>query len=117
MVKFGENSAKFGQICDILEKKTAKNSVILNENFEIRDGCKGAHCVDLGESFPTSGSLYRCSYSYVFPVTAAVTPSFPFFQADFGLADCAAQLQVITQGAARVAARFTAPLVLRSFAS
>ena len=25
------------------------------------------------------GSLYRGSYSYVFPVTAAVTPSFPFF--------------------------------------
>jgi hypothetical protein len=26
------------------------------------------------------GSLYRVSYSYVFPVTAAVTPSFPSFQ-------------------------------------
>ena len=35
MVKFGENSAKFGQICEIL-KKTANNSAIFNENFEIR---------------------------------------------------------------------------------
>ena len=59
MVKFGENSAKFGQIslfgqiCEIFEK-TAKNSAIFNENFEIRERCKGVHCVDLGESFPTS---------------------------------------------------------------
>ena len=34
-------------------KKTAKNSAIFNENFEIRERCKGVHCVDLGESFPT----------------------------------------------------------------
>ena len=59
MVKFGENSAKFGQICDILEKKTAKNSAIFNENFEIREWCKGVHCVDLGESFPTSIYLQK----------------------------------------------------------
>ena len=25
-----------------------------DENFEIRERCKGVHCVDLGESFPTS---------------------------------------------------------------
>ena len=30
-----------------------KISNFFNENFEIRDGCKGVHCVDLGESFPT----------------------------------------------------------------
>ena len=29
-------------------------SAIFNENFEIRERCKGVHCVDLGESFPTS---------------------------------------------------------------
>ena len=57
MVKFGENSAKFGQIWENLRnfgKKQQKNSAIFNENFEIRERCKGVHCVDLGESFPTS---------------------------------------------------------------
>ena len=40
MVKFGENSAKFGQIWANLRnfgKKTANNSAIFNENFEIRE--------------------------------------------------------------------------------
>ena len=35
-------------------KKSAKNSAVFNENFEVRERCKGVHCVDLGESFPTS---------------------------------------------------------------
>ena len=26
---------------------------IFDEKFEIRERCKGVHCVDLGESFPT----------------------------------------------------------------
>ena len=65
MVKFGENSAKFGNIWANLGKfakfwkKTAKNSAIFNENFEIRERCKGVHCVDLGESFPTSIYLQK----------------------------------------------------------
>ena len=57
MVKFGENSANFGKIWANLRnfgKKTEKNSAIFNENFEIRERCKVVHCVDLGESFPTS---------------------------------------------------------------
>ena len=29
-------------------------NVKFDENFEIRERCKGVHCVDLGESFPTS---------------------------------------------------------------
>ena len=44
MVKFGENSAKFGQIWENLrnfgkkqKKKTAKKSAIFNEKFEIRE--------------------------------------------------------------------------------
>merc|ERR1711904_218980 len=55
--------------CCILEKsrkqlvtfgeKTAKNSAIFNENFEIRARCKGVHCVDLGESFPTNIYLQK----------------------------------------------------------
>ena len=56
MVKFGENSANFGQIWANLRnfgEKTAKNSAIFNGNFEIRERCKGVHCVDLGESFQT----------------------------------------------------------------
>ena len=45
MVKFGEISAKFGQIWANLRnfgEKTAKNSAIFNGNFEIRERCKGA---------------------------------------------------------------------------
>ena len=64
MLHFGKIPKKFGQIwrkfSKILAKfakfwkKTEKNSAIFNENFTIRERCKGVHCVDLGESFPTS---------------------------------------------------------------
>ena len=40
LVKFGENSVKFWQICENLGKKfqkTAKHSAIFNEIFEIRE--------------------------------------------------------------------------------
>ena len=68
-VKFGGNFAKFGQIiCEILEK-TAKNSAIFNENFEIRERCKGVHCVDLGESFPTS--IYLQKFASIQPRTSS----------------------------------------------
>merc|ERR550514_2349345 len=33
--------------------KFATFSAILNEKIELRERCKGVHCVDLGESFPT----------------------------------------------------------------
>jgi len=59
LVKFGENSAKLSQNLRNFGKKTAKNSAIFNENFEIRERCKGVHCVDLGESFPTSIYLQK----------------------------------------------------------
>ena len=69
MLHFGKIPKKFGQIwrkfSKILAKlrnfgkKTAKNSAIFNENFEIRERCKGVHCVDLGESFPTSIYLQK----------------------------------------------------------
>ena len=42
MVKFGENSANFGQIwanSRNFGEKTAKNSAIFNGNFEIRERC------------------------------------------------------------------------------
>merc|ERR1712078_346580 len=59
LVTFGENSAKFSQILRNFGEKTAKNSAIFNENFEIRARCKGVHCVDLGESFPTNIYLQK----------------------------------------------------------
>ena len=34
-------------------KKLTKNSQKFDEKIEIRKRCKGVHCVDLGESFPT----------------------------------------------------------------
>ena len=63
--KNGEIWRKFSKIWPNLGKfakfwkKTAKNSAIFNENFEIRERCKGVHCVDLGESFPTSIYLQK----------------------------------------------------------
>ena len=44
----------------ILFKKTsAKHSAILNTKIASRERCKGVHCVDLGESFPTSIYLQK----------------------------------------------------------
>ena len=47
-----------------------ENSAIFNENFEIRDRCKGVHCVDLGESFPTS--IYLQNLASIQPRTSPV---------------------------------------------
>ena len=41
------------------KKQQKKKSAIFNGNFEIRERCKGVHCVDLGESFPTSIYLQK----------------------------------------------------------
>ena len=49
LAKIQQNS---GKICEFFDKNS-KISAIFNENFEIRERCKGVHCVDLGESFPT----------------------------------------------------------------
>ena len=55
----------------ILSKKK-KKSAIFNENFEIRERipkrCKGVHCVDLGESFPTS--IYLQNLASIQPRTS-----------------------------------------------
>ena len=55
-------------ILRIFGKKTAKISAIFNENFEIRERCKGVHCVDLGESFPTS--IYLQNLASIQPRTS-----------------------------------------------
>ena len=78
MLHFGKIPKKFGQIwrkfSKILAKfanfwkKTAKISAIFNENFEIRDRCKGVHCVNLGESFPTS--IYLQNLASIQPRTS-----------------------------------------------
>ena len=50
--------------------KSAKISAIFNENFKIRDRCKGVHCVDLGESFSTS--IYLQNLASIQPRTSLV---------------------------------------------
>ena len=80
MLHFGEIPKKIGKIwwkfSKILAKfakfweKTEKNSAIFNENFEIRERCKGVHCVDLGESFPTS--IYLQNLASIQPRTSLV---------------------------------------------
>ena len=52
--KFSKIWPNLGKFAKFWKKKTANNSAIFNGNFEIRERCKGVHCVDLGESFPTS---------------------------------------------------------------
>ena len=57
--KFRKNLATFWQILRKFRKNQQKNSAIFNEIFEIEERCKGVHCVDLGESFPTSIYLQK----------------------------------------------------------
>ena len=38
-----------------------KSLEIFDEKIEIRERCKGVHCVDLGENFPTSIYLQKSS--------------------------------------------------------
>ena len=56
---------KCAEICKMLFKKSAKISAIFNENCEIRERCKGVHCVDLDESFPTS--IYLQNFASIQP--------------------------------------------------
>ena len=65
--KFSNILANFAKFCETLGK-TAKNSAIFNENFETRERCKGVHCVDLGESFPTS--IYLQNLASIQPRTS-----------------------------------------------
>ena len=56
--------AKFATFCKNQQKKTA----IFNEKIEIRERCKGVHCVGLGESFPTS--IYLQNLALIQPRTS-----------------------------------------------
>ena len=61
--KIEQNSRKIARFFKQIRKKNVflegpfsslgKKTAILNESFENRERCKGVHCVDLGESFPT----------------------------------------------------------------
>ncbi len=75
LVKFSKNSAKiqqkfskFWQILQHFVKISKKKSAIFNEKIEIRERCKGVHCVDLGESFPTS--IYLQNLALIQPRTS-----------------------------------------------
>ena len=64
MMHFGKIPKKFGSIWREFRKnlatfanfweKSRKKTALFNEKFEIRERCKGVHCVDLDESFPTN---------------------------------------------------------------
>ena len=49
-------------------KKLTKKSQKFDEKMEIRKRCKGVHCVDLGESFPTS--IYLQNLASIQPRTS-----------------------------------------------
>ena len=55
-MKFAAKNHRFGEKTAAFAKKlaTSLRNTKIDENFEIRERCKGVHCVDLGESFPTS---------------------------------------------------------------
>ncbi len=55
----GKIPKTFGQnlVSEHVSKNQKKKQQFVNETFEMRERCKGVHCVDLGESFPTSISL------------------------------------------------------------
>ena len=53
---FASKRHRFGKKTATLAKKLANllKHAKFDENFEVRERCKGVHCVDLGESLPTS---------------------------------------------------------------
>ena len=62
---------KSGKFCKILFKKSAKLSAFLKKKLRLENGpkrCKGVHCVDLGESFPTS--IYLQNLALIQPRTS-----------------------------------------------
>ena len=65
LVKFSTISAKFWQSLQHFVKNQQKiqqfftKQFFADETIEIRERCKGVHCVDLGESFPTSIYLQK----------------------------------------------------------
>ena len=50
--KFDEKNEKIGKLIQLFNRE--KKWRFFDKKIEIRELCKGVHCVDLGESFPTS---------------------------------------------------------------
>merc|ERR1719207_67931 len=67
-LKIQQKFSKFWQILQHFVKISKKNAAIFNEKIEIRERCKGVHCVDLGESFPTS--IYLQNLALIQPRTS-----------------------------------------------
>ena len=56
---------------------------IFDEKIEIRERCKGVHCVDLVESFPTSRAVESCailkkSSLRMYVIATVICPNFYF---------------------------------------
>ena len=54
-------------------------SAMFNEKIDIRERCKGVHCVDLGESFPTSiyfSTIYLQNLASIQPRTSPIISRF-----------------------------------------
>ena len=60
-MKFAAKNHRFGEKTATSAEKMANflKNAKFDENFEIRERCKGVHCVDLGESFPTNIFLQK----------------------------------------------------------
>ena len=71
LAKIQQKFSKSWQILQHFVKiSKKKKSAIFNEKIEIRERCKGVHCVDLGESFPTS--IYLQNLASIQPRTSPV---------------------------------------------
>ena len=70
LAKIKQNSDKIFQNFPKFCKKSAKISAFFNEKIESRERCKGVHCVDLGESFPTR--IYLQNLASIQPRTSLV---------------------------------------------
>ena len=70
LARFSKESPKSSQNLQNLVKKSVKSSAIFDEQTEIRERRKGVHCVDVGESFPTS--IYLQTLASIQPRTSPV---------------------------------------------
>ena len=60
-----QNFTKSRQHLATFRQKIATLSAIFHKTFDIRERCKGVHCVDLDEGFPTS-ICYVPSFIFLF---------------------------------------------------
>ena len=70
-IKISQKNAKFDEEIEKIEIQLfnrEKMLAIFDEKIEIRERCKGVHCVDLGESFPTS--IYLQNLASIQPRTS-----------------------------------------------